>query len=184
VEALVALSITALAGAVLLLSVESSLDNTTAAVEQTIADGLAQQLLDEVMTKRYHDPTTTPLSTDLGANSFERSGNGRERYNDTDDYHGYVAAPLVGIWGKKFGTGDDVGGNRPEAFRLRSGYLDHWRARVLVYYVDPTDPSIKLTSNPDYYRAVEVHIEYLEPDGTVRSLASRKRVIAYVPPHS
>ncbi len=40
IEALIALSITALAGAVLLLSVESSLQTSTAAVEQTVAEGL------------------------------------------------------------------------------------------------------------------------------------------------
>ena len=40
VEALIALTIMALAGSVLLLSIESSLHSTTEAVEQTIADGL------------------------------------------------------------------------------------------------------------------------------------------------
>ena len=43
IEALLALTITALAGSVLLLSVDTSLDTTTQAVERTIADGIAQQ---------------------------------------------------------------------------------------------------------------------------------------------
>src|SRR6187397_902006 len=51
VEAIVALSITALAGAVLLLAVESTVQSTTDSVQRTIADGMAQQLLDEALVK-------------------------------------------------------------------------------------------------------------------------------------
>jgi type II secretory pathway pseudopilin PulG len=64
VEALVALSITSLAGAVLLLAVESSLGTTTEAVHRTIADGIAQQTLHEILTKRYTEKGESPL---LGA---------------------------------------------------------------------------------------------------------------------
>src|SRR5688572_11889733 len=55
IEALIALSITAMAGAVLLLSVDSSLQSTGDAVERTIADGVAQRLLDEILTRRFVD---------------------------------------------------------------------------------------------------------------------------------
>mgnify|MGYP003343051482 CR=1 FL=1 len=56
IEALIALSITSIAGAVLLLSVQSSLDTTIEAVDKTIADGIAQQTIDEM---RADEPGAT-----------------------------------------------------------------------------------------------------------------------------
>ena len=49
VEAMLALSLTAIAGAALLLAAASSLDTTSHALEQTIALGMAEQLMDEVV---------------------------------------------------------------------------------------------------------------------------------------
>ena len=67
IEALIALSITSIAGAVLLLSVQSSLDTTIEAVDKTIADGVAQQTIDEILTKRFVGPTENPLTSALGS---------------------------------------------------------------------------------------------------------------------
>jgi hypothetical protein len=182
VEAIVALSITAMAGAVLLLAVESTLHATTDSVQSSIADGLAQQLLDEVLTKRFVAAGADPLSNTFGPNSTEAAGTGRERYNDSDDAHGFVAMPAEGLYGEPLGTGNDAGGLRHAAMRVDSGYFDRWRQRVQVYFVDPDDHRIKLTSGSSYYRAIEVHIELVESDGAVRPLASRKQIIAYVQP--
>jgi len=78
IEAMIALSITSLAGAVLLLSVQSSLDTTIEAVDRTIADGVAQQTMDEVLTKRWVGAGDSPLTTILGPLTSELSaGNGR-----------------------------------------------------------------------------------------------------------
>src|SRR5262245_37131325 len=75
IEALIALSITSLAGAVLLLSVQSSLETTVEAVQRTIADGIAQQTIDEILTKRYMEPADDPLSNLLGPITGEILGN-------------------------------------------------------------------------------------------------------------
>jgi type II secretory pathway pseudopilin PulG len=182
VEAIVALSITALAGAVLLLAVESTVQSTTDSVQRTIADGLAQQLLDEALTKCFVLPGGDPLSNTLGPNSYELSGFGRERYNDADDYHQFSALPAEGIYGQQVGAGDDAGGLRHANFRAPSGYFDNWRQRVEVYFVDANDHRIKLSGSTSYYRAIEVHIEVQDGDGTYRTLATRKRIMAYVPP--
>ena len=69
IEALIALTITSMAGAVLLLGVQSSLDTTIEAVERTIADGIAQQTIDEIMTKRYTASGGNPLATTLRSRS-------------------------------------------------------------------------------------------------------------------
>jgi len=184
VEALVAVSIVAVAGSVLLLAVESSLQTTWDAVDKTIADGIAQQVLDEVMTKRYMAEGAGPLDalSTLGANTTEKAGKGRERYNDTDDYRNFTAMPVEGIYGERLGSGNEEGGTRHPAFQVPASKLANWRQRIEVYYVDPNNHSIRLSNTTSHYRAVEVHIDYVEPDGTVRPLASRKRIYAYLPP--
>jgi hypothetical protein len=182
VEAIVALSITALAGAVLLLAVESTVQTTTDSVQRTIADGLAQQLLDEALTRCFVLPGGDPLANSLGPNAFELTGSGRERYNDADDYHNFTATPPEAIYGLPIGTGDDIGGLRHASFRLPAGYFDNWRQRVIVYFVDPTDHRLPLASGTSYFRAIEVHIEFQDADGAWRNLATRKRIVAYVPP--
>lgn len=171
-----------MAGAVLLLAVDSTLNTTTDSVQSTIADGLAQQLLDEITTKRFVAAGTDPLTGAFGPSSGEASGSGRERYDDTDDYHGFIALPAEGRYGEPLGTGNDSGGNRLASMRVPDGFFDRWRQRVEVYFVDPTDHRIRLTSGSSHYRAIEVHVEQVEDDGTVVPLATRKRVVAYVQP--
>src|SRR5688500_4378313 len=123
IEALISLSITSLAGAVLLLSVQSSLDTTVEAVERTIADGIAQQTLDEVLTKRYVGQGDSPLLATLGAAAHELLGGGTSLFDDTDDYAGYVAQPLKGLYGELLGSGDDSGNSRLANFRVRSDFF-------------------------------------------------------------
>jgi hypothetical protein len=182
VEAIIALSITAMAGAVLLLAVESTLNTTTDSVQGTIADGLAQQILDEIVTKRFVAIGGDPLTGTFGPSSGEASGAGRSEYNDTDDFHNFVALPAEGRYGEPLGAGNDEGSQRLASMRVPSGFFDRWRQRVEVYFVDPTDHRIRLTSGSSYFRAIEVNIELVEDDGTVVPLATRKRVIAYVQP--
>lgn len=181
VEALIALTITSLAGAVLLLAVQSSLDTTIESVERTIADGVAQQMLDEVLTKRYVGQGDSPLLPTLGAATNELLGLGTSLFDDTGDYNGYAAQPLKGIFGETLGTGDDNGNLRLENFRVRSDYFRDWRIRVDVYYVDPNDHTVT-SATPTNYRAIEVHVDLIRSGGAALPLASRKRVIAYIPP--
>jgi hypothetical protein len=179
-----ALSVTALAGAVLLLSVESSLQTTTEAVERTIADGIAQQTLNEILSKRYVEAGESGDGTGsgaLGPTLWESGGNGMERFNDIDDYAGYSALPLKGVYGEALGTGDDQGNQRLSNFRLRSDFFQNWRQRVQVYYVDPNNPSAS-SATATAYRAIEVQIEFIDSKGAVHPLANRKRIIAYITP--
>jgi type II secretory pathway pseudopilin PulG len=181
VEAMVAITVLALAGSVLLLAVETSLQTTNEAVDRTIADGLAQQLLDEISLQRFMEPGKS-CTDPLGPSGWENSGSGRERFNDTDDYHSYSAQPAEGLWGEPLGTGNGDGNARHSAFQVPTNHFESWRQRVEVYFVSASDPSVRLTSGTSEYRGIEVTIERMEPDGTVRPLATRKKVIAYVPP--
>jgi hypothetical protein len=178
---MVSITILALAGSVLLLAVDSSLQTTTEAVDRTIADGMAQQLLDEITLQQFKEPGTSATGP-LGPSGWEAGGSGRERFNDTDDFHSFQAQPAEGLWGEALGTGSDDGGQRHSAFQIPASYFANWRQRIEVYFVDSTDPSIRLTSGTSAYRGIEVHIELIGDDGAVRPLATRKKIIAYVPP--
>jgi type II secretory pathway pseudopilin PulG len=175
VEALIALAIMGLAGSVLLLSIESSLHSTTESVERTIADGIAQQLLDEILTKRYSEDGLIGPAVD------ELLGTSRQLFDDVDDYHLYVAHPLQDALGQPLGTGNDAGGQRAATFRVPAGFFQNWRQRVQVYYVNPATHTTSST-DPTSYRAIEVVVEKVHPDGAVVPLASRKRIVAYIPP--
>lgn len=181
IEALVALSITSMAGAVLLLGVQSSLDATIESVERTIADGVAQQTMDEILTKRYVGAGESPLGT-LGPLVADLLGSGgTAQFDDADDFAGYVAHPLKGSYGETLGTGDDNGNLRLDNFRVRSDFFQNWQVRVDVYYVDPT-VNTQTSNTATNFRAVEVNVELVKPNGAVFPLANRKRVIAYIPP--
>ena len=184
VEALIALTITSLAGAVLLLSVQSSLESTVEAVQRTIADGVAQQTMDEILTKRYTETNDDPLSTVLGPTVGEPLANGgRTLFDDADDYAGYVAQPLRGLNGETLGTGDDNGNLRLQNFRVPTDFFRDWRVRVEVYYVDPNN-HLTRSSSATNFRAIEVHVELVKNGGIAFPLADRKRVVCYVPPPS
>ena len=183
IEALIALSITSIAGAVLLLSVQSALDTTIEAVDKTIADGIAQQTMDEILTKRFVGAAENPLTATLGALSNELQNLGTSLFDDADDYAGYVAQPLKGFFGETLGTGDDSGGLRLQNFRVRSDYFQNWRVRVDVYYVNP-DNHLQRSTSATNFRMIDVNVELVRSNGTVLPLSNRRRVIAYVPPPS
>lgn len=182
VEALVALTLMMLAGAAILLSIDATLTTSQIAVEETIADGMARQLVDEVLGKRYMATHTSPYQTPLGHSGWEGQGNGRERFNDTDDFHGFNRSGPEDIWGNNLGQGDGAGGLRHPAMQVPTRFFANWRQRIEVYYVDPDDLSKRLSGNEtSNYRAVEVTIDRRTADGAFLTLANSRRVFAYVP---
>jgi len=183
VEALVAISVTAIAASVLLLGLTSSVQTTQEAERQTIAQGIAEQLADEVVGCRYMQAGVTPYQVALGPNAWESSTGTRERYNDVDDFHGFTAGPPEDPWGVTLGKDDGAGDERHPAFQLPDGYFDRWREEIRVYYVDESDLTTPLPyGQVSDYRLVEVRVLYELPEGGARELARVRRVVAYVPP--
>jgi type II secretory pathway pseudopilin PulG len=182
IEAVIALVIMSLAGSVLLLAAQTSLRTTDEAVRRTIAEGLADQLLDEIVTRRFMEAGENANDPTLGTEAGETAA-GRWLFDDTDDYHNLAARPAQGIYGESLGTGDDAGGPRHGSFQVPDRFFDNYRQRVRVYYVDPTTPDTPLTQGQtSYYRGVEVAIDYVDPAGGEQELAIRRRVYAYIPP--
>jgi len=178
IETLLAATLAALASAALLVAVESAMSTATDSTDRTIADGLAQQLLDEILQKRYVEPGVSATSSSLGTDGAEST---RASYDDCDDYHNLSNAPPQGLYGETLGAGDDAAGLRVDSFRLPATYFARWRRKVSVYYVDPTTLQ-KLSSGTSYYRCIEVVVEQQDSGGSFLPLATKKRVIAYVPP--
>jgi hypothetical protein len=179
---MVAITITALAGAVMLLAIETTVINTTEAVDQAIAAGMARQLVDEVLGARYCAVGEDPQQYPLGASAWEQAGDGRERFNDTDDYRGFSAQPPEDVWGLPLGDDDGAGDLRHPSFRAPAGRFEAWRQQIDVYYVDGNNLTQRLpagvTSN---YRAVEAIVYRQERDGALRELSRVRRIFAYVP---
>lgn len=185
-EALIAMSIVAMSGSVLLLLAQTVLDAGTGAVDRQVAEGIADQVIEEILTKRYMAPGDNPLNATLAPGSGDLAGPGRSQFNDIDDYNGFTAKPLPGIYGESLGIGNDAGANRAPLFALPSSYFENWRLSVTISYVSPTDNSVVLSntssSTRSYYRQINVQIDYVDSSGTALPLANRKRVVTYVPP--
>ncbi|HEY2882972.1 MAG TPA: type II secretion system protein [Pirellulales bacterium] len=176
VEALVSTTIAAVAGAALLQGVYSSIGDTRSGQEQTIAAGLAQQMMDEIAGKMYAATTNT-------------AGVGRSKFNDIADYNNIRSTPPLDPWGVAVGDDDGRGtssassGLRHPSFRLSSA-LSTWRREVDVYYVNPADMTTRLTGAPtanNNCQMVEVRIYVTDAGGNSRLVTTLKRVFSFVP---
>ena len=184
VEAMVAITLIALAGSALLLATQTSSDSMEQAFEQNLARGIANQMVEEVLGRRYVAAGGSPYQYPLTAGSHEiTSPQQRILFDDTDDFHNYSSRPLRDPWAIELGLGDAAGGLRHPNFQLRDDYFDDWMAGISVHYADPNDLSRNLTgSNTSGYRALTVTLGRHEENGSVRRLATVRRVYGYVPP--
>ncbi len=183
IEAMVVITITALAAGLILLAVESTVQTADDASQRTIATGMAQQIIDEALGGRYAAAGAGPYQYPLVANSWELNGNGRERFDDTDDYNGFLAVGAEDIWGRPLGQGDDQGGLRHPNFRADGTLFSNWIQMIEVFYVSDNNLSNRLPAGQaSNHRAVEVTILRQQPNGSLRELAKLRRVYAYIPP--
>jgi type II secretory pathway pseudopilin PulG len=195
VEALVAITILALAGSVLLSASHSSMSSASLGVDATIAQGIARQVMDEAMGLPYVAKTYTSsdpnavLLTNIG--SAPRNSGRRDDWDDLDDYNGtsptstYSAQPACDRWGQKLGLGDSAARGsssdlRHPNFRLRDDYFHAWQIETNVYYLNPSDLTQRQTA-ASYYRAIEVRVSRIAADGTKVQLENLRRVHCHVP---
>ncbi|NUQ64249.1 MAG: hypothetical protein HUU20_17405 [Pirellulales bacterium] len=177
-----ALAITAVAGSALLLGVASSLQTTGDCLEQTIAAGMAQQLMDEIAGAGYAEPGPSPYAGSLQPEAGETASGTRESFDDIDDFNGLRQQPPTDRRGVPLGADDGEGSRRHPNFCTPPGYFDRWRQEVDVDYVDPADFTKPMSGTQvSDYRAIEVRIVYVDPDRGSRVLSTLRRVVAYVP---
>jgi len=182
IEALVAISLAAFAGSVILLGMSGSVKVADDGMNGLIAAGLAQQLMDEIMGMPYLEPGESAYQTTLGPDANDRLGASRERFDDIGDFAGYTTAPPADLWGVALGTDNGSGGQRHPNF-FAPNDLGRWHQAVSVAYVNETDltQGLPLAQTSDY-RAIEVRILYDLPAGGQREMAKIRRVVPYVAP--
>ena len=182
VEVLVSLAIIGMAGAALLLATESANQNGNDALSATIARGIAEQVLDDVMGQRYmavgESSTVLPLGIETGEASTPVK---TALFDDTDDFHGLDQSPPLDRWGISLGQGNGAGGLRPDDFRLSPSYLANWRLTVAIRYVDEANPAADLAGNATGgMRSATVTVTRTV-NGVTDTLAQVRRVFSYVP---
>lgn len=180
-ECLVAIAITGVAAAALLLGIETSLKTSQSIVETAIAQGLAKQLMDEIALCRYHEPGEGWDQTNLGPEPDDM-GPGRSGWDDIDDFAELVDAPPTDLWGNPLGTDSGEPDPRAAAFAPPTPLLGNLTRTVSVQYVDPEDPAEPLpvgVTSPQ--RLVTVRVLASNPDGSQRELVRLSRSFAYVP---
>ena len=186
-EALVSITLITLAGSALLLATELTLDSSADALEEKVAEGLANQIIDEILGLPYVEKGESPSQawSELGPESGETSPPVmRANYDDIDDYRKVVSRPFVDEFAIELGQGNGSGGWRHPAFRLSETYFDDWALNVVIRHADESDLSKNLdgeTSRSDF-RAIEVSIWRKLDDGTWSQRKKVRRVIGYVPP--
>ena len=181
VEACVAVAFAALAGSTLMMATFAALQTTHFAQDQTMALGMAQQLMDEVLGNRYLPDSGNPYATPIGPDSSE-TGTSRKLFDNIGDYNGYRCQPPKDFWGVALGTDNGQGGQRDPNFQAPTSPFASWQQQVDVYYVAETNLTTPLSgSKTSDYQAVEVRIIYIDPNtGNTNQLASLRRVVAYV----
>ncbi|MBI3466385.1 MAG: type II secretion system protein [Planctomycetes bacterium] len=180
VEAMAALTIISVAASALLLGISSTLESTTTAVEQAIAHGMAQQLLDEIAATRYCEPGISPYGT-LGPGPGERSGASRTACDDIDDYHGLRTQPPTDRFGIPLGEDNGAGGQRPQRQRVAPGFFSRWRQEVDLQYVSPANFSLPVAAGASDYKAVHVRIVRDDPVRGRQELVHLTRIFSNVP---
>lgn len=182
VEALVASTITAIAGSALLMGIATSMDATDENLEETIAVGMAQQLMDEVSAQQYMQPGTSANATYLGPDGTESQGPGRTKFNDIDDYNGLLTQPPEDRWGVTLGAGNGQGGQRATNFKATTGYFNRWRQKVTVHFVSGSDFTTPLANGiTSYHKLVKVQVLVDDPIRGPMARATASRVFSYVP---
>src|ERR1700681_4324051 len=94
IEAVVSTAITAVAGSAILVGLSSALQTTNDVLDQSIAQGIADQLADEIAGKRYSAAGAGPYQTSLGPGATEAAGINCSLYDDIGDFNGYTAKPV------------------------------------------------------------------------------------------
>lgn len=182
VEVLVSLTILAMAGAALLLATEGVNASSADALETTVAQGLAESVMADILTRSFAEPGVAVGSTTLGPDAGETSTPVQTRlFDDVDDFHGLRQTPPVDAWGIAVGKGTGSGGTRPTDFQVATDYFAGWSLAVSVKYADESNPAVDLTGNgTSGIKGVTVTLSRTSA-GTTKIMAQIRRVVAYVP---
>lgn len=176
VEALLAVTITTIAGGALLTSIGSAVQTSSESTHTTIAQGLAEQLMDEIAATRF--PEDEPIGSTVALT--------REDFEDIDDYSGWKQSPPTSRDGFVVGTEGfewrEFKIRRVTMMRLNPKYIAPFSRQVDIERVEPDSGSgWNVVSQHTNHRQVTVRVNYAYPNGTIATLAEVTRIFSYVP---
>ncbi|MEK6260077.1 MAG: hypothetical protein AABP62_15760 [Planctomycetota bacterium] len=174
VESLIAVSLTTLAGGALLTTIGSTVQISTDSTYTVIAQGMADQLMDEVASVKF--PRTTGATT---------MGIGRTAFDDLDDYNGWNASPPQARDGMALGTERMTVGStsvqRPTNFQADPRFVSRFRQQVSVEKIaEVSGGAWVVVTSATSLRRVTVTISYTDARNQTKVLAIQTRVFSDV----
>lgn len=175
VEALIAVTVTTIAGAALLTSIGGAVRASSDATNVAVARGLGDQLMGEISAARF------PLASNTVPAEPARMG-----FDDIDDYDGWNSRPAVDREGRPLGTEgyDSAEGDLPRLYQMRpdAGFLNQFSREVFVERLLP-DAGTGWTVVPQHtnHRRVIVRVKYIDANSNAATLAEVVRIFSYVP---
>lgn len=196
-ESLVAVSITAVAGAALLTSLGAAVQSGSESVQLAVARGLGEQLMDEIAATRLpprNSPVPAPVMPERPRVVYNVNlvGTPRTDFDVIDDYDGWVSDNELGPTdrdGNPIGKEGHVFQSGSQTYTLiRILFIPDWdfvrsfRREVHVAHIEP-DGDVgwrDVTADSDF-RRVTVRVNYIDGGGNQRTLVENSRVFGYVP---
>jgi len=181
IESLIAVSLTTLAGGALLTTIGSTVQISTDSTYTVIAQGLADQLMDEVAAVRF-----PRASGGMGSGFIMPNvGMGRTGFDDLDDYSGWNASPPQTRDGMPLGTERMTFGStsmqRPSNFQPDPRFVNRFRQQVTVEKIaEVTGNMWVVVSSDTSLRRVTVTISYTDARNQTKVLAVQTRVFSNV----
>ena len=172
IETVIAISLTTFAAGALLSALASSVQISTDSLHAAIANGLADQLMDEIASVKF--PTGSGSSP----------GAGRTGFRDLDSYNGYSVSPPLAQSGSAIGQeGTSSSGTpmtRPQQFQPDPRLLSRYRQQVTVEKVVESGSTWVVAAQSSTLRRVTVTITYTDATGKSAALASQVRIFSNV----
>ena len=175
VETVITVSLTTFVASALLTSVSSSVQVSTVSLQTSIANGLADQLMDEIACVKF--PSASTAGTPAGM--------GRTGFDDLDDYNGYNVSPPQARSGDLIGTeAANAAGSqiiRPQQFQPDPRSLSRYRQQVTVEKIaESTGNSWVTVTQSTTLRRVTVTISHTDAQGKTTPLAFQVRIFSNV----
>ena len=175
IETVIAISLTTFVAGALLTALSSSVQVGADGLHAAVANGLADQLMDEIASVKFPSSSTTGST----------AGAGRTAFDDVDDYSGYSVSPPQARSGSVIGTEATATSGkamtRPQEFQPDPRILARYRQQVTVEKIaEATGTSWVTTTQATPLRRVTVTISYTDAQGKTTPLAVQVRVFSNV----
>ena len=180
-ESLITVSLTTLAGGAVLTTIGSTVQISTDSTYTLIAQGLADQLMDEVSAAKF--PHTV---SGMGSGySMPSTGQGRSGFDDLDDYNGWNVSPPQTRDGMPIGTermmASSSSSARPSSFQPDPRFVSRFRQQVTVEKIaEASGGDWVITTSATSLRRVTVTISYTDAQNQTKVLAVQTRVFSDV----